>query len=783
GKYNLTFGKDALCLANAKSTVVVPTAAVTHVAILDQIPDDKKKRCLLFVVLDRQGGAVMNGKQRLEALLVQLLAGGKYCCLWGLGPLAMRSPMRRRAAHGTKPTLETDVVSITAASGEQLEGPVVAVLCQALGLCMPNFSNFIAPDPDVYRSAKGRLYLEDGVVTGWLAPLPRQLWEAGGAAPEASAAALMMLLDAARFARPGSSVSAFLAATLQPQLAPLFAAQLPPKAAKGALAKHAAAAGAAAAGTPAAGGADAAGVAVLLPGVVAALPAAVAELAVDLLFHLDFKRVKHKVGKKLPRAKNETNIDYHSKSINLPSQGVREDRSAAAVNYQNLNIKELLNQTSHHNDKSRKHSLVGLGDLFGRHPEQLRLNAAQVLGTLSERVVDGDSGVRSATRALLHDRVLPLLGPDTLRPFMPVVMAHVCGAMTHLSLDVRNDALLFLDVMMDHAPRLIVDGFLAPCLAHFCDLFSASHRGRSIRSQSLSTLTKLLTSLTTFLRRAFPDASAAASAAPAAPASAASASAPAASASAAAAAEPAPLADGGGGAGPGPSSARQQQHQQLLRSLARDMRRGPCLGSDRTRWPARSQGELLAGLDVAFRAAAAATRAGLLLRAVRGRGRRSGASGPSMSPGGVDKVKKGKKGRGSISTSEAPTSAHQVGGGPGPSGGKGVAAAAAALAAVSSDLAMSALGGAAEDGGGPLGAPSTMAAALAAAADPRASALRLVSLLMDAWLECAPAQLATAPELEAVSAMAMIVTAANTLIDRLLLPTSAAAAAPGGGGG
>ncbi|KXZ43238.1 hypothetical protein GPECTOR_96g704 [Gonium pectorale] len=142
---------------------------------------------------------------------------------------------------------------------------------------------------------------------------------------------------------------------------------------------------------------------------------------------VDFKRVKHKVGKKLPKAKNETDTDFTSKSINLPSQAVREDRSGVAVNYQNLTLKELLNQTSHHNDKSRKHSLVGLADLFGRHPEQLRLHAGQVLGTLAERIVDGDSAVRAEMRGLLGGSVLPVLGPDAVRPFMPVIMAHVCG--------------------------------------------------------------------------------------------------------------------------------------------------------------------------------------------------------------------------------------------------------------------------------------------------------------------------------------------------------------------
>lgn len=47
------------------------------------------------------------------------------------------------------------------------------------------------------------MYLEDSLVTSWLSPLPKLLWELGGSAPHVSAAALVLLLDAARFAAPG----------------------------------------------------------------------------------------------------------------------------------------------------------------------------------------------------------------------------------------------------------------------------------------------------------------------------------------------------------------------------------------------------------------------------------------------------------------------------------------------------------------------------------------------------------------------------------------------------
>ncbi|KAG2435138.1 hypothetical protein HXX76_007223 [Chlamydomonas incerta] len=125
GKFDVGFSPEALVLSNAKSSVVVPVAAITHVAILDQIPQDTKKRCLLFVVLDRNGPAVLNGKQRLEAVIIQ--------------------------------TLETEMLRATTAGGEALDGPAAAVLCEALALVKPGFQDFIAPDPDLFRTAKGHV--------------------------------------------------------------------------------------------------------------------------------------------------------------------------------------------------------------------------------------------------------------------------------------------------------------------------------------------------------------------------------------------------------------------------------------------------------------------------------------------------------------------------------------------------------------------------------------------------------------------------------------------------
>ena len=203
-----------------------------------------------------------------------------------------------------------------------------------------------------------------------------------------------------------------------------------------------------------------------------------------------------------------------------------EKAGGAAVNFQNLSLPELLIQSGHYSDKTRKAALAGLADLLHRHPQELERHAGhagQLLTKLAERVGDGESAVRQALRSLMRERVMPLLSAGAVRPFMPVVMAHVSSAMTNLCMEVRLDALSFLDVLMDFVPQLVsgIDGlsslsssstspslsaaggslaaarggFLAPCLQHFCDLLGQGHRGRSIKSQSIASLLKIIQSL------------------------------------------------------------------------------------------------------------------------------------------------------------------------------------------------------------------------------------------------------------------------------------------------
>eukprot|EP00887_Chlorella_sp_A99_P000463 scaffold17.g463.t1 len=242
---------------------------------------------------------------------------------------------------------------------------------------------------------------------------------------------------------------------------------------------------------------------------------------------VDFKRVKHRVGKKLPRAQNQTDTTFKSRSISLPQQSVAVDKGGAAVTHRNLTLKltmapvlviptvvvqELLGQCGHYSERVRRDAVAGLAELGRSHPEELCAHASAVVEAAAERVTDGDAGVRGAVRDALASAILPALGAAALEPFALLLMAHVGSAMTHLADPIRADALGFLELLTEWRADLVAGASLAPALQHYADLLSRGSRGRSIKAGSLASLATIVASLERFLSRTLDKGSSASSA-------------------------------------------------------------------------------------------------------------------------------------------------------------------------------------------------------------------------------------------------------------------------------
>ncbi|RMZ55918.1 hypothetical protein APUTEX25_004342 [Auxenochlorella protothecoides] len=216
---------------------------------------------------------------------------------------------------------------------------------------------------------------------------------------------------------------------------------------------------------------------------------------------IDFKRAKHKVGRKLPAAANATDTTIKSATISLGQQSMAVDRAGQAVTARNLTLKETLAQCSHYSEKVRRDALEGLAQLAHADARAFRRGASAVVDAVAARLGDAEASVRAALLCTLREAVLPALGGDALAPFLPRLMAAQAAALTHLGGAVRADALRSLQALAEAAPAALGPAHLPGILRHFCALLSRSARGRTLQAGSLTSLGETLACLEMLLGR------------------------------------------------------------------------------------------------------------------------------------------------------------------------------------------------------------------------------------------------------------------------------------------
>ncbi|KAH9737957.1 Ipi1 N domain-containing protein [Citrus sinensis] len=166
---------------------------------------------------------------------------------------------------------------------------------------------------------------------------------------------------------------------------------------------------------------------------------------------VDFKKIKRKLGRKLPPPKNATNTEVKSKAIVLPEQSVASEKAGLAVSKKGLTLKELLQQTSHHNSKVRRGFSTGI-DFSVVTGAELRSHRYAVIEKLRERIGDDDKVVRETLYQLLKTVVFPGCKEDNQGPFVSLMVAYIFNAMTHLAVDVRLMAFKFFDLVVQYYP-------------------------------------------------------------------------------------------------------------------------------------------------------------------------------------------------------------------------------------------------------------------------------------------------------------------------------------------
>ncbi|KAK9090537.1 hypothetical protein Sjap_023714 [Stephania japonica] len=206
---------------------------------------------------------------------------------------------------------------------------------------------------------------------------------------------------------------------------------------------------------------------------------------------VDFKKIKRKIGRKLPPPKNATNTEIKSKAIVLPEQSVASDRAGLAVSKKGLTLKELLQQTSHYNAKVRKDALIGIREVFLKYPGELRLHRLALIEKLRERITDEDRVVRDTLYQLLKSVIFPQSKEEISGPFTSLMMAYIFNAMTHLAIDIRLMAFKFFDLLVEHFPSSFLS-YAEKVLQNYEDILQKYHIYLQDRSKLKNTLVGLV---------------------------------------------------------------------------------------------------------------------------------------------------------------------------------------------------------------------------------------------------------------------------------------------------
>ncbi|KAK9715972.1 hypothetical protein RND81_06G202800 [Saponaria officinalis] len=206
---------------------------------------------------------------------------------------------------------------------------------------------------------------------------------------------------------------------------------------------------------------------------------------------VDFKKYKRKLGRKLPPPKNTTNTEIKSKAIILPEQSVASDKAGLALSKKGQSLKELLQQTSHHNVKIRRDALVGVREILLKDPTELKDHKLAIIEKLRERINDDDKVVRETLYQLFKSIILPGCKEENQGALISITMAYIFNAMTHLTLDVRLMAFKFFDLVIQNFPPAFFS-YAEQVLENYMDILQKIHFHIEDKSKLKTALSGLL---------------------------------------------------------------------------------------------------------------------------------------------------------------------------------------------------------------------------------------------------------------------------------------------------
>ncbi|XP_066593649.1 testis-expressed protein 10 homolog [Prorops nasuta] len=204
-------------------------------------------------------------------------------------------------------------------------------------------------------------------------------------------------------------------------------------------------------------------------------------------------KLKAKKATRLPKGLNVTDTSFKVKKIIIKEQLKHQD-DTEILSRRKLNVKDLLSRLQHHNSTVRQEAVKELKEILSQHsPEILSSQFSSLLQGVSALSLDKEKNIRRDSLKVLS-LILSPTSKDQLYPFCDILISYLKCAMTHIDTNIKEDSLLFLDVLAQNCNDVLAQNSLGilPC---FLDMISKLHTEIKPGRQLTTTLNSKNTSV------------------------------------------------------------------------------------------------------------------------------------------------------------------------------------------------------------------------------------------------------------------------------------------------
>lgn len=181
-------------------------------------------------------------------------------------------------------------------------------------------------------------------------------------------------------------------------------------------------------------------------------------------------KLKAKKAKQLPKGLNVTNPSFKVKKIVIREQ-LKQHNESDILSKRKLNVKDLLTRLQHHNSTVRQEAVKELKEILTEHaPEILNSQFGPLIQGIAALSLDKEKDIRRNSFKVLSLILGPISG-EQLIPYCDVLISYLRCAMTHIDPYIKEDALLFLDILIQNCSTVLAKNS-QKILLNFLDMIS-----------------------------------------------------------------------------------------------------------------------------------------------------------------------------------------------------------------------------------------------------------------------------------------------------------------------